>query len=1289
MGLLDLIKRSVAQVNPLDNGRTFKNQTPTNQRSVGAQLIHNGVTNTAGNFVKPFTNTATSVFVEPARALTAQVTGDRAAMNAANFRRDQAANNSIGGLFFHGVQPLEQSIASTILSPYANRVGNTQEEYAKRVLTKAYGGSPIARAQAEAEAGRAKLGIINDPLNRAGTDYRDPLSTTSRKVAGQAGQAGTTVVTAGSIPEVGTALGGVKPALAQAGLFGALQGANNVGGVAQQEAPKLTDYLKQGAIGVGQGAVLPLALGVAPTAIAGAAKVTKGQAKDLKELMVGNPRPFKNISDGEVAAVNRVQKSLAGWGDNMSNVQPGDTQVYRSVQRKLGAEVNDRAKIDEAMGAIRTYEARKGQLQGGYIGLGKQKEPSANAPEGSIASTSSRSTSSPPAPLPATGLKQPVGRREQGDVSSLPPNNALIDNKVNVPTLKDKATKTNFMDATNRHLGTIEAGKTDALATVKQLPKLDQKSSLGLIDSLEHGANSGDFGGAPAQIRQILDAKVQQLQAAGIDIGYLKDYFPHKWQGATDQQVSEAFMKLNLRNGIQEARAIPTVNEGLALGFKPATTDYRQALATYLNAANRLLANRDYFQTLKERGLIVESGQRPRGMQLVDAPGLPQPKPEYQSMLDDAGGAVTAIGQPNYYASPDVAKQLGRLFGPQDSPKALQLAAKASSKVQQVTLAGGLPLTPLNSFGIAQWTKQALSGRPISATRSFLRAFSGGRSERYFRDNASYITKMQSEGIPFHASINDPQTLKSFGDQLSASAGVTGKAKTAIQEGWNLLVEDPTFQRLMPSLQLDTFKATFDRLVKHGIDQGSAATQAAEATKNAFGLNSLAKDALKSKVGKDVYSAVLFAPRFRESMVNFWVNNLKALGKPTSPAYRENVKFLAGAAALFAGMQAANMALNGGNSTFQNGNPNDRLNLSIPSGGGKSVSVPFLSSTATVPRILANSIADLVTGKPKDAGLEAKKLLSQTVRPGVDLATNQKYNGRPVYNPTDPATTRLKDQAAYVAGQFNHPYVQSAIGVATGKTSGPLETASTALELPLRFRGAYTPKATAAAGDWKAAFNSPAGQAFLNHTEAEKIALAKTDPQAKAFLELQNAAKRSTTTPVLPSGISKQSTDILTKYARMTDTGRQQYLASNKDAEYKLAAAAYEKQKAAGAMSDVQAISAQQRLAKLQVGTSYDKSVRDLYGLSKDNIAGYLSSHPNGATLSNQLVSYDNALVSAGVISTPKFKTGIATSSKSRRTKAPKIRTFTTKGRIGSVPRLLQPKAIKSPKVAVRKRARV
>lgn len=642
-------------------------------------------------------------------------------------------------------------------------------------------------------------------------------------------------------------------------------------------------------------------------------------------------------------------------------------------------------------------------------------------------------------------LASHVATPESMGKAQLPKIQATRAPKITPPKSLGEA-KPAFMEATNKYLGSRQAAKSEAVANIRQLPKIKGGKSLDLVDAIQTGASKGDFGKTSGAVRSVLDRKYAELQAAKVDLGYLEDYFPQKWKNATADQVNQAYQALNQRAGFQNTRVIPTVKEGIKLGFTPEHTDYRLALNDYVNSADKLIANKKYFDDLKSKGLVNEAGTRPNGMQVIDAPGIPQPRPHIDP---ETGNSI----QGNYYAKPDVAKELNKLFSPDIRGTAGNIVAKtgkASSATQTLFLSGGVPGTPLNAFGAAQWTKQALSGHPISATKDFFRAFSETATRNYETKNLPYIQKMEKAGVPYHGTL-DAKSLTTVGERIADLHGA-GKAKGAILEAWNKAVEDPTFRRYIPTMQLDVFKQTYARLIKRGLSEAEATAKAAEATRNGFGLNTMAKDALKSPVGRDVSRTVFFAPKYRESMVNFWGKNIKALGKASDPAYRENLKFLANATVLFGAMQVANMALNEGKTTFQNDNPNDRFNLSIPRGGGKSLSLPFLSSIATVPRVAANAAVDIGTGNFKEAGLEGKKLLSQLVRPPVDLLTNQKYNGREVYNPKDSKGQRLKDQALYTVGQYNHPYVQAGINAATGKSSGALETAATATELPIRFR---------------------------------------------------------------------------------------------------------------------------------------------------------------------------------------------------------------------------------------------
>jgi hypothetical protein len=110
------------------------------------------------------------------------------------------------------------------------------------------------------------------------------------------------------------------------------------------------------------------------TAATGAKIVQK-----TKEVATG--KPFRHVSDDELAAANRVAMRRSGFPDN---TKPGDIETYRRVQQKLGADANDHSAVDNAIGARMTYDTRMSQrpkflsTEGGGLGTeyhGKGKAP--------------------------------------------------------------------------------------------------------------------------------------------------------------------------------------------------------------------------------------------------------------------------------------------------------------------------------------------------------------------------------------------------------------------------------------------------------------------------------------------------------------------------------------------------------------------------------------------------------------------------------------------------------------------------------------------------------------------------------------------------------------------------------------------------------------------------------------------------------------------------------------------------------------------------------------------------
>jgi hypothetical protein len=122
-------------------------------------------------------------------------------------------------------------------------------------------------------------------------------------------------------------------------------------------------------------------------------------------------------------------------------------------------------------------------------------------------------------------------------------------------------------------------------------------------------------------------------------------------------------------------------------------------------------------------------------------------------------------------------------------------------------------------------------------------------------------------------------------------------------------------------------------------------------------------------------------------------------------------------------------------------------------------------------------------------------------------------------------------------------------------------------------------------------------------------------------------------------GTSKQ---VLTKYNAMSTKDRDSASYSQSDFDYKVAQAKYNNNVADGSLSKAGKIKADAALAKAKVGATYSRDVRDLYGLSNDDLSAYLAANESGVDkkkLADDIVAYGDALASAGVVDKNKFRT--------------------------------------------------
>lgn len=599
----------------------------------------------------------------------------------------------------------------------------------------------------------------------------------------------------------------------------------------------------------------------------------------------------------------------------------------------------------------------------------------------------------------------------------------------------------NFEESFQRFVGQRESAKTKATILADDLNKVPKELHKEVINGLEGQPVSPQAQGFVDSFRKQYDQLFSEAQRAGVDINYLENYITHIWE-KSPQEVSDLFQSAKGRFGFATDRVIPTYEEGLKMGLKAKYTNPAQIVGEYARKLEETKAGVELVNRLRVSGdLLPSSAARGLpGLRPVVAPGLPE----------------------GYMARPEVAKKLNKVFSPDDTAdstigKIFEVGAKVSGGGQDILLSGGVPGTPINAFTIAQMTKEIMGGRVKSPLVSLFRSIAPGKSKEFFAKNAQQIIKLQERGISVGSNFDY--------DQFGQKTGI----KKILGNVWSKVINEPTFKRFMPMLQVNLFNDVEKSLIKAGKAESGAADIAAKAVQNFYGTTSTAKVAGRSKISQDATSALLFAPRYRESMVNFWINNLKALKNPLAPENRTNAIFGVSAVLTYLAMNNANAALNGHG---MNDNPKGKEDkLLVPLGNGKTIGIPYLSSIATVPRSIYKAGKNLVEGDIKQAGKEIGSSASIILRPLADVAGNEDYFGSPIYDENAPASEKYSKIANYLlnptTGSFTHPWLREGIKFARGE-QGLAETISKGTEMPLRW---YDSNKLAMAPIWEDYFN--------------------------------------------------------------------------------------------------------------------------------------------------------------------------------------------------------------------------
>ncbi len=578
-----------------------------------------------------------------------------------------------------------------------------------------------------------------------------------------------------------------------------------------------------------------------------------------------------------------------------------------------------------------------------------------------------------------------------------------------------------------RWIGKRDAARTTGTQEPVQLKAIPKELGPEIISYMEGGTTkSQEVRNIASGLRTRFNELYNEAKASGLDIHYLKNYITHIWE-QTPEEVEALYKGLGTKIGKRE---IPTYEKGVELGLTPKFTQPGQILGEYARRIEEMKANLELITSLKKEGLIVPAGKAESGMVPLIGPGFPK------SRTKTAAGE-TVIGE--YYARPEIAKDINKVFSPEEVNPIIKTAAKISGGIQDVGLAGGLPFTPLNAWTFAQvmWGEV-----PAGRVRGPLKALwvSMTNANKYFEENSDVIKTMQRNNIPVNTSLDVESTGRNW---LQNAIG------TSLGEAWHKAVNEPTFKRFMPAMQIEFFKDSYNAVLKSTKSEALAEQTASAATKNFYGIVSSDALAKEGALGQNIKQIFLFAPRYRQTMLNFLWNTAKAMKNPLAPENRANVKWLMGAIISYGIFDFINLQTTGHH--LVDNPPGTEDKLLVPAGGGHTVGIPWMSSRLTLPRAAYRAGRELLRG---DIGGAVGEVVSTGTAMGLksvgEAILNRDYFGREITPENAPTGEKLKDYATYIALQTMHPYLKETLDPRY-QNDPAYQRLSRAAELPLRF----------------------------------------------------------------------------------------------------------------------------------------------------------------------------------------------------------------------------------------------
>lgn len=568
------------------------------------------------------------------------------------------------------------------------------------------------------------------------------------------------------------------------------------------------------------------------------------------------------------------------------------------------------------------------------------------------------------------------------------------------------SSKTTNYDAAKQWATKLQAAKTHGDFAADDFKDLKGQSDL--IGQFQEGHRTGRL----QDVAKLMDDLYEQEQKLGIKSGKKENYLKQIWEDPDESVRAVPSSVAPKEASFQKKSTFKSYAQGKAAGFTPKYNDITDIIASRVASNKRAIANKEFYDYLKDTNQIK------KGAVLNDSNTWELIGP-YKNQLQRFTNNV--LGTPW---------------------KPLQVTGQAVSRTKNISLAGGIPGTPLNIHGY-NIAKSEFYARGLKGVKDFARGvLNPNKDLETLERTKPLVRKALDHGYQtFSENIPEDELTKLL------DKNAVGKAFNWTTDKAERFFEDPLFKVRLPAAKALILEDNYNRLIKTGITEEQALKKASEIA-NIFmgGMNK----ALRNKNGQNLLQTIFLAPDWAESRIRFAGKQLLSVIGKEDPIYR---KALIRSGALGAGGLAISKML--GNK----GSDKPAATTNIAAGktsSGKLREIPIYGTSNELLRIPANTITGLKQGDPTPFTDLIKNRLSIPMDKTLNIIKNSDDFGNPLfgkdkYGRKIPARRQAINLLKQLGAPLSYQAVQGLVDY-MDKSSGVEESIVKALELPLTYR---------------------------------------------------------------------------------------------------------------------------------------------------------------------------------------------------------------------------------------------